>query len=309
MGYKPRMRVTVTGATGLVGTRLVAALARRGDEVTVLSRSPAAARARLGAGIEAVAWDPSGAPAPSAALSGRDAVIHLAGEPVAQRWSEAARKRIRLSREVGTANLVAGLRAADPRPATLVSASAVGYYGPRGDEPLGEDAAPGDDFLAEVCVAWERSALAAEQLGMRVAILRTGVVLDPRGGALGKMLAPFRAGVGGPVAGGGQWMPWIHADDLVALYLAALDGGSAWRGPLNATAPEPATNREFAKALGRALRRPAVLPTPRWALRLLFGEMEQIVTTGQRALPRRALALGFRYGHPQLDEALRAALA
>lgn len=309
IGYNEPMRVTVTGATGLIGKRLVAALARRGDDVTVLSRAPERARERLGPGIEAIAWDPLGEPAPSEALSGRDAVVHLAGEPVAQRWSDAAKERIRVSREVGTANLVAGLRSADPRPSVLASASAVGYYGPHGDEQLDEDSGPGDDFLAEVCVAWERAALAAEQLGVRVAIVRTGVVLDPHGGALAKMLGPFRAGVGGPVAGGRQWMPWIHVDDLVALYLAVLDGGADWRGPLNATAPEPATNRDFSKALGRALRRPAVVPTPRLALRLLFGQMEQIVTTGQRVLPRRPLALGFRHAHPDLDEALRSALA
>ncbi|HMJ03393.1 MAG TPA: TIGR01777 family oxidoreductase [Conexibacter sp.] len=303
------MRVTLTGATGLIGTRLVAALARRGDEVTVLSRNPARARERLGAGIDAAAWDPLGEPAPAGALAGRDGLVHLAGEPVAQRWSSAAKERIRTSREVGTANLVAGLRAADPRPGVLVSASAVGWYGPRGDEELDESTPPGDDFLAEVCVAWERAAQAAETLGVRVAIVRTGVVLDPSGGALAKMLPPFKAGVGGPVAGGRQWMPWIHVDDLVALYLAALDGdGGDWRGPLNGSAPTPATNRDFSKALGRALHRPAVAPVPRLALRALYGEMEQIVTTGQRAVPRRPLALGFRFAHPELDEALRSAL-
>jgi uncharacterized protein (TIGR01777 family) len=189
-----------------------------------------------------------------------------------------------------------------------VSASAVGWYGPRGDEEVGEDEPAGEDFLAQVCVAWEAAARAAGELGMRVAIVRTGVVLDPDGGALAKMLPPFRAGVGGPVAGGRQWMPWIHVDDLVGLYLAALDGDD-WSGPLNATAPNPATNRDFSKALGRALHRPAVAPVPRLALRALYGEMEQIVTTGQRAVPRRPLALGYRYAHPALDEALRSALS
>jgi uncharacterized protein (TIGR01777 family) len=302
------MRVTLTGATGLIGTRLVAALARRGDEVTVLSRDPARARERLGTGIQAQAWDPLGAPAPASALAGRDGVVHLAGEPVAQRWSAAARERIRTSRESGTANLVAGLRSADPRPRVLVSASAVGYYGPRGDEQIAESEPPGSDFLAQVCVAWERAARAAGELGMRVALVRTGVVLDPSGGALAKMLPPFRAGVGGPVAGGHQWMPWIHVDDLVGIYLAALDGED-WRGPLNASAPHPVTNRDFSKALGRALHRPALAPVPRLALRALYGEMEQIVTTGQRAIPSRPLALDYAFAHPQLDEALRSALA
>ncbi len=302
------MRVTVTGATGLIGSRLVAALARRGDEVTVLSRDPERARARLGSGIQAQAWNPLGEPAPSAALAGRDGVIHLAGEPVAQRWSAAAKERIRTSRESGTANLVAGLRSTEPRPRALVSASAVGYYGPRGDEEVPESDPPGEDFLAEVCVAWERAAQAASELGVRVALVRTGVVLDPHGGALAKMLPPFKAGIGGPVAGGRQWMPWIHVDDLVGLYLAAL-GGADWSGPLNGTAPHPATNRDFSKLLGRALHRPALAPVPRLALKLLYGEMEQIVTTGQRAVPRRALELGYAFAHPELDEALASALA
>jgi len=301
------MRVTVTGATGLIGTRLVAALARRGDEVTVLSRDPERARGRLGSGIEAARWDPLHEPAPTAALAGRDGVVHLAGEAVAQRWSAAAKERIRVSRESGTANLVAGLRSADPRPGALVSASAVGYYGPRGDEQVSESEPPGEDFLAQVCVAWERAAQVAEELGVRVAIVRTGIVLDPHGGALAKMLPPFRAGVGGPVAGGEQWMPWIHVDDLVGLYLAALDGPD-WDGPLNGSAPEPARNRDFARALGRALHRPALAPVPRFALRALYGEMEQIVTTGQRAVPTRPLALGYAFAHPQLDEALRSSL-
>ena len=302
------MRVTVTGATGLVGTRLVAALARRGDEVTVLSREPARARERLGSGIQAERWDPLHEPAPASALAGRDGVIHLAGEPVAQRWSAAAKERIRTSRESGTANLVAGLRSAEPRPRVLASASAVGYYGPRGEEEVPESTPPGEGFLADVCVAWERAAQAASELGVRVAVVRTGVVLDPAGGALAKMLPPFRAGAGGPVAGGKQWMPWIHADDLVSLYLAALDRAE-WSGPLNGSAPQPVTNRDFSKALGRALHRPAVAPVPRLALKALYGEMEQIVTTGQRAVPIRPLALGFAFAHPELDEALRSALA
>lgn len=302
------MRVTVTGATGLIGARLVAQLARRGDEVTVLTRDPQHARERLGSGIEALAWDPLGEPAPTAALAGRDGVVHLAGEPVAQRWSAAAKERIRTSREVGTANLVAGLRSAEPRPHALVSASAVGYYGPHGDEEVPESTPPGTDFLAEVCVAWERAAQAAAELGVRVAVVRTGIVLDPDGGALAKMLPPFKAGVGGPVAGGKQWMPWIHVDDLVGLYLAALDRQD-WSGPLNGSAPQPVTNAGFSKALGRALHRPAIAPVPRLALRALYGEMEQIVTTGQRAVPQRPLALGHAYAHPDLDEALRSALA
>lgn len=303
------MRVTVTGATGLIGTKLVRALLARGDEVTVLSRNPGAARDTLGHAVEAVAWDPSAGPAPTAALAGRDGVVHLAGEPVAQRWSDDVRARIRDSRATGTRNLVAGLSAADPRPGVLVSASAVGYYGPRADELVDESTPPGSDFLAGVCVVWEREAQAAEELGVRVVRVRTGVVLDPDGGALAKMLPPFKLGGGGPVAGGKQFMPWIHADDLVGIYLAALDGGERWSGAVNGSAPAPVTNAAFSKALGRALHRPAIAPIPRLAIKLLYGEMETIVTSGQRAVPAKPLELGYAYAHPQLDEALRAALA
>jgi hypothetical protein len=300
-------RVTLTGATGLLGTRLVHALRERGDEVTVLSRDPERAREAFGGDVEAHAWNPTAGPAPAAALAGRDAVVHLAGENVAQRWSEHAQRRILESRERGTCNLVEGLRAAEPRPAVLVSSSAVGYYGAHGDEPLPEDTSPGDDFLARVCVAWEREARAAEELGVRVVLVRTGVVLDKDGGALGKMLPFFKAGVGGPVAGGSQLMPWVHADDVVGIYLRALDD-DAWSGPVNATAPEPVSNKEFSKALGRALHRPALAPVPAFAIQLLYGDMSEIVTKGQNAVPRRTLELGYRHEHPELDEALRSAL-
>jgi uncharacterized protein (TIGR01777 family) len=300
------MRITLTGATGLIGVRLVRALRDRGDDITVLSRNPSGAAARLG--VEAVGWDPMAGPAPDVALAGRDAVVHLAGEPVAQRWNADVKRRIRESREVGTRHLVAGIEALAQRPRVLVSSSAVGYYGKHGDERVPESTPPGDDFLAGVCVAWEREALRAQELGLRVALVRTGVVLDADGGALAKMLLPFRLGLGGPVAGGGQYMPWIHADDLVALYLAALDGDD-WQGPLNAAAPEPVTNADFSKALGRALRRPAIAPVPGFAVKLLYGDMAEIITEGQRAVPERPQALGFTFAHADLDEALRDALA
>ena len=299
------MRVTVTGASGLIGSRLVEALVARGDEVTALSRDRERARERLG--VEAVAWNPEDEPAPASALSGRTGVVHLAGEPIAQRWSKDAKQRIVSSRGLGTRNLVLGLQEANPRPEVLVSASGVGYYGARGDERLDESSAPGDDFLADVCQVWERMAGEAAELGMRVAITRTGVVLDRSGGALETMLPPFRLGVGGPVAGGRQFVSWIHPDDLVGMYLAALDGAQ-WSGPVNTTAPHPATNRELSRALGRVLRRPAVLPLPGFVLRTLYGEMSWVVTTGQRAIPARAQELGFAFRHPNLDEALRAAL-
>ena len=296
------MNVTLTGATGLIGRKLVGALRERGDTVTVLSRSPEKAGAALG--VDAALWDPMAGPAPAGALTGRDAVVHLAGEPVAQRWSAKVKQAIRDSRETGTRNLVEGLRAVGAEgPRALVSASAVGYYGKRGDEWISESAPAGQDFLASVCVLWEREAQRATMLGTRVAIIRTGVVLDAGGGALQKMLPPFKLGVGGPVAGGDQYLPWIHVDDLVGLYLKALDD-PAWSGPYNGSAPSPVTNRQFGRALGRALHRPAVVPVPRLALRLLYGEMAEIVTEGQRALPERALAGGYAFGHPDLDEAL-----
>jgi uncharacterized protein (TIGR01777 family) len=299
------LAIAVTGATGRLGSRLVEQLTARGDEVTVLTRSPAKARERLGE-IRATAWDPGAGPAPAEALTGRDAVVHLAGEDIAQRWSDAALRRIRDSREQGTRNLVAGLRDADPRPRALISASAVGYYGNRPD-PVDEDAGPGSDVLADLCAAWEREAQAADALGLRVVRVRTGVVLDRHGGALNKMLPPFRLGVGGPVAGGRQYLPWIHLDDVVGIYRQAIDD-ETWSGPVNATAPEPVTNAEFSKALGRALRRPALVPVPAFAMRLLYGGMSKLVVEGQNARPRRTLELGYAYRHPALDEALRSTL-
>jgi uncharacterized protein len=296
------VRVALTGATGLIGSKVVAALRERGDDVTILTRSPEKVR-----DVPAVRWDPMSGPAPVDALAGRDGVIHLAGEPVAQRWTSAAKERIRASRQLGTRYLVAGMSDAEPRPGVLVSASGVDYYGPGGDEEVDESAPPGNTFLAQVCRAWEDAALSAVQDGVRVTVLRTGVVLDPHGGALQKMLPPFKLGIGGPVAGGRQWMPWIHVDDIAGMYLAALDG-SGWSGPVNAVSPNPVTNRDFSKALGRALHRPAVAPVPALALKLMYGDMAEIVTSGRRAVPRRALELGYSYRHPDLDEALRSAL-
>lgn len=299
-------RVAVTGATGLIGSRIVAALLERGDEVTVLSRRPDHARQQLG--VEAVRWEPTAEPAPACALEGRDAVVHLAGETIGQRWSAESRARIRSSRELGTSWLVRGLAQTESRPQVLVGASAVGYYGTRGDERLDEDASAGSGFLAEVCEGWERAAAGADKLGIRVVAVRTGVVIDRADGGLARMVPVFRLGIGGPVAGGHQYISWIAPDDLVRLYLASLDDPD-WSGPFNGTAPEPVTNREFAHALGRALHRPALLPVPGFALRGIYGEMASVVTTGQRALPVRALERGFEFGQPTIDGALRSALA
>jgi uncharacterized protein len=305
-------RVTVTGASGLIGRALVSSLRARGCELTILSRDPDRARASLGldrgGSPELARWEPAGGPAPAQALSGRDAVLHLAGAPVAQRWSAKAKRAIRDSRVLGTANLIEGLREAEPRPSTLVSSSAIGYYGAHGEEPLDEDSPAGEGFLAQVCADWEAEAARASVLGMRVVQVRTGVVLDAGGGALGKMLPPFRLGLGGPVAGGGQYISWIHTDDVVGVMLAALDSES-WSGPVNATAPQPVSNREFSLTLGRLLRRPTRAPVPAFAMRLLFGEMSGIITSGARVVPAKPLVLGYEFLHPTLEEALRSALA
>jgi hypothetical protein len=323
------MRVTVTGATGLIGSRLVAALRARGDDAIVLSRDPERALRSLehstapaGSGatgsassgalgsLQAVAWDPSVEPAPDSGLAGSDAVVHLAGEAIAQRWSASAKQAIRASRVQGTHNLVRGAAALAPqeRPQTLVSSSAIGYYGPHGDEPIDEEAPPGPGFLAQTCVAWEAAADAADETGLRVVKVRTGVVLDPAGGALAKMLPPFRLGVGGPVAGGRQYVSWIVPDDLVGIMVAALDD-ERWRGPVNATAPQPVRNTELSKALGRALHRPALLPVPGLALKAMYGEMSEVVTTGARVLPAKALMNGYEFRYAQLDSALQTVLS
>lgn len=307
------MRVTVTGATGLIGSSLLSALHEREAHVTVLTRDPDRARAALG-DVDAVSWQPTRAPAPERALAGREAVVHLAGEPVAQRWSAQARRAIRDTRVLGTRNLVEGIAAAAPRPRLLVSSSATGYYGTHGEEPLDEEAGPGGDFLARVCVEWEAAAGVAAQLGTRVTHVRTGVVLacprkgDRAGGALAKMLPAFRLGLGGPVAGGQQYISWIHARDVVGIILSTLED-ERWRGPVNATAPEPVTNREFSTTLGRVLGRPARTPVPALALRALYGAMAEMAIGGARVLPAKALVLGYQFAYPHLEPALRAALS
>ena len=303
-------RVVITGATGGIGQALSAALRGRGDEVVALSRDAARARQALGEGVETATWsDPTGSPPPAGALSGADAVIHLLGEPVAQRWTEESKARIRDSRVLSTRQLVAGLRdlSAQERPAVLVSQSATGYYGPSDDRELDEEAPAGSDFLAEVVTEWEAEAEQADSL-LRVARTRTGVVLSPSGGALAQMLPFFRLGIGGPVAGGKQYVPWVHLDDVVAALMFCVDDDRA-AGAVNVTAPHPVTNAELSHALGRALKRPAVLPVPAFALRPLYGEMAQIVTTGQRVIPRRLEELGFHFRYPELDPALRNVLA
>jgi len=301
------MRALVTGATGFVGPRLLRLL----DRPVVLSRDPDRARPRIGHLVDRIVrWDPLHGPPPQEAFEGVDAVLHLAGESVAAgRWTTARKAMIRDSRVIGTRNLVQGIVQAATKPRVLVSASAVGYYGDRGEEDLTESARPADDFLARVCVEWEQEALAAEKAGVRVALARTGIVLGSgAGGALEKMLTPFRLGAGGPLGNGRQWMPWIHVADLARLYLHAAETTSIV-GPMNSVAPNPVRNSEFTKVLARQLHRPAFMPAPYFGLRLVFGEFAQVLFASQRVIPRVALDTGFVFQYPELAGALREILA
>jgi uncharacterized protein len=287
----------------MIGRALVGELVRRGDEVTALSRNPATADLD----VETLGWpDPKRERPPAGAFHGRDAVVHLLGENLAQRWSDDAKREMRDSRVLSTRNLVAALNdlPEGDRPGTLISQSAVGWYGPRGSERIDESQPGGSDFLAGLVRDWEAEANKAH--GMRVVVTRTGVVLSSGAGALQKMLPFFRLGIGGPVAGGKQYVPWVHVDDVVGAILFCLDTEPA-SGPVNVTAPEPVTNKEFSKALGRVLRRPAFAPVPALAVKVLYGEMATIVTTGQRVVPGRLMELGYEFRRPDLEAALRSA--
>jgi uncharacterized protein (TIGR01777 family) len=298
------MKSLITGGTGLLGRELLATL----PEYVVLSRDPTRVRQQVQA-VSVFRWDPASEPVPREALQGIDVVFNLAGEPVAEgRWTQDKKRRIRDSRVIGTSKLVAGLRALDRKPAVLVSASAVGYYGDRDDQELDETSQAGQGFLAEVCAAWEREALAAEALGVRVVCVRIGIVLAPGGGALARMLTPFKLGAGGRLGSGKQWMPWIHLDDVVGILLHAARN-EVVRGAMNAVSPQPVTNAEFTRALGRALHRPAFLSIPKTALRIAFGEMSEVVMASQRAFPRVAEHTGYNFKHTGLEGALAAALA
>ncbi len=294
------MRALVTGATGFIGRRLLERL----DNPVVLSREPDRAMQSLSRfRVAAARWDPMLGPPPAEVFNGVDVIFHLAGEPIAGgRWTKARKQRICDSRVVGTKHLVDGLTKLDRRPPVLISSSAVGFYGSRGDEELTESSPPGDDFLADVCIAWEKSALEAERLGIRVVLSRTGVVLG-REGALEKMLKPFKLGVGGRLGSGRQWMPWIHVDDLVGLLLFAAER-SEIRGPMNSVAPTPITNRQFTRALATALHRPSIFPAPYFGMRLLFGEFASILFASQRVIPEVATKLGFNFRYSTIEAAL-----
>lgn len=291
------MKVAISGVTGLVGSALRESLLADGHEVFGLTR-----REDL-PGIRAVTWDVARGRFDASPLEGAFAVVHLAGEPVAQRWTEARKTAIRASRVNGTRLLVDGLKSLRDKPKVLVSASAVGYYGDGGDTELTESSPPGVGFLPDVCQAWESTALEATGAGIRTVCPRIGIVLSTKGGALVKMLPPFKMGVGGPVGTGKQWMPWVHIEDLVGI-LRHLIATESLQGPVNAMAPSPARNEAFSKALGRVLHRPAVLPTPAFALKILFGDMAEILLEGQRAVPEKLLHSGYSFRYPELEPAL-----
>jgi uncharacterized protein (TIGR01777 family) len=303
MAYEhlPRLTVAITGGTGMIGSALSALLRTGGHTVRWITRRPDAARGDIG-------WDPDAGTLDPAALAGVDAVVHLAGANVGERWTAEHKQAIRSSRERGTQTLVSALvKMANP-PKSLISGSAVGYYGDTGSTLIDENSPIGSGFLADVSRGWEGETAAAENAGIRVAIARTGVVLSPAGGALAKMLPAFRLGLGGPLGSGDQWMSWISLEDeIAALYFLLMT--DSCRGPYNLTAPAPVTNAEFGTTLGEVLHRPAILPVPAFALKALFGEMaEATILSGQRVVPNRLSAAGFRFQHPDLATALRAEL-
>jgi uncharacterized protein len=298
------MNITITGATGFIGRRLIDRLANERHQLHALSR-----HTNVNFGDRAVwisKWDPMTEDPPAEALANADAIVHLAGEPVAQRWTSEVKTKIRETRVQSTRRLVQALAARPNRPSALVCASAIGIYGSRGDEILTESSAPANDFLGEVCQAWEREARMAEALGVRVASIRIGIVLGRGGGALEKMLPAFKAFAGGKIGSGKQWMSWIHLDDVAGIFHHALTNPMS--GVFNATAPNPVTNSQFTSELAKALGRPALFPVPGIALKAMFGEMSEVLLGSQRVLPRATEAAGYKFQYPELAPALRSIL-
>ncbi len=298
------MRVLVTGASGRIGKALCDELLERGDEVVGLTRDPA----KVGAAQPQItwhAWEPTLERPADAAFEGVDGVVNLVGEKIDQRWTDEAKQKIMDSRRVATHNLAGAIEGLAAKPKVLVSQSAVGYYGNRGDEILDETSDPGKGFDAEVCVEWERAAHEVEAAGVRLAIVRTGQVMESGGGILGELLLPFKLGLGGPLAGGKQWVPWIHLSDEIGILTWALDTEKV-SGIVNGTSPNPVTNKDWSKALGRALHRPAMLPIPGFAVEVKFGrEFGKVAQGGQRVLPKRTDELGYAFKFPEIDGALR----
>jgi len=299
------MKVLVTGATGLIGSALCDALLARDDKVVGLSRNPSKARLSQ-PGVEWHSWEPTLERPSASAFEGVDAVVNLLGERIDQRWTAEAKQKIMETRRTGTRNLAGTIAGLQRPPAVLVNQSAVGYYGDRGGAVLDEDEpAGGESFDSKVVVEWEQAAHQVDATGIRLVILRTGQVLDAGGGMLAELLPPFKLGVGGPLAGGAQYLSWIHIEDEIGLILWALDN-DAVSGVINASSPNPATNRDFSKALGRALGRPAMVPVPGFVLDLKFGgEFGKVLRGGQRVIPKRAEELGYEFKYPDLDGALK----
>jgi uncharacterized protein (TIGR01777 family) len=304
MSKKAPERIVVTGATGLIGARIVARLAGQGHHVIALVRDPTRDRNRAPGAAEYVEWSASAEDgAWVGKLDGADGVIHLAGSPIGVRWNTEVKRAARESRVVGTRNLVRAIARAERRPRALVSASVVGYYGSSPEGTVTEDSPHGNDFLATLCADWEAEAFRASDYGVRTTTIRTGIALDPRGGALARLLLPFKLFVGGPIGSGNQPFPWIHIEDEEGIFLWALDSEHV-AGPLNATAPNVVTNKEFSRALGAVLHRPSLLPVPSFVLRLILGEGAPLVTEGQHATPERTLKLGYEFRHTDVREAL-----
>ena len=300
------MRLVITGGTGFIGSALCARLLEHGHFITLLSRSPAPAA--LSPNQRWLTWNPPADGHWREAIHHADGVINLAGEPIAgKRWSAAQKERLRASRIETTRALVTAIGKAETKPKFLLNASAIGYYGARGDEVLTEQSVPGNDFLSSVCAAWEQEAEQAAPYGVRVIRLRTGIVLGKGGGALAKMVPPFKFFAGGPLGSGKQWMSWIHLEDEIGLIQSLIANPQA-NGAVNATAPNPATMKEFCNALGGVLHRPSWAPVPAFALRVLLGEMAEMLLTGQRVIPAKAQSLGYRFKHPTLSEALASLL-
>ena len=296
------MKIAITGVTGFLGTKLSHTLTQQGHQVIGLTRDPTAAAAKLGDECELVRWPSFDSPIPPSAFDGADAVIHLAGESVNGRWNQKKRDRIMESRRVGTQRVVEAIMEADTPPSKLLSSSAIGYYGDRGDTALTETSEVGDIFLSDVCVAWENAALKAHEAKTQVSLLRTGLVLHPKGGALGEMLPLFRKGLGGSLGSGRQFWSWIHLDDWIAATCFVLD--KEIEGPVNLVGPAPVTQKDFAKTLASVLRRPAFLPAPSFALRAVLGGFASEVLTSKRVLPQTLTDHGFKFQHPSLREAL-----